>query len=57
MLSLFPVKPSLPPLIPLAFMRMLPTTPSCLSFLAFSYAGSSSLHRTKGLPSNRCQIR
>jgi hypothetical protein len=29
---------------------------SCLSALAFPYPGSSSLHRTKGLPSHCCQI-
>ena len=36
-------------------------TPKCTHFhltdLAFPYPGASSLHRTKGLPSNWCQIR
>jgi len=30
---------------------------SCLTVLASSYGGASSLHRTKGLPSHWCQIR
>ena len=34
-----------------------PSTQSRLSALAFPYAGSSSLHRTKGFPSHWCQIR
>ena len=55
MLSLFLVSPpqipytiSLPP----ASLRELPQQPthSCLSTLAFPYAGASSLHRTKGNP-------
>ena len=58
MLSPFPVSPPQLPipssLSPLpASMRVLPHPPthSCLSTLSFPYAGSSSLHRTKGLPS------
>ena len=56
MLSPFPVSPpqalySLLP--PPAFMRVFPYLPInfCLSALVFPYPGSSSLHKTKGLPS------
>jgi hypothetical protein len=54
-LSSFP-STSLPPP---ASMRVLPHPPtySCLSTLAFPYPGSSSLHRTKGIPSQWYQIR
>jgi hypothetical protein len=40
-------------------MRVLPQPPihSHLTALGFPYAGSLSLHRTKGLPSHWCQIR
>ena len=34
-----------------------PLTNSCLSALASHYSGASSLHRTKGLPSNCCQMK
>ena len=34
-----------------------PLTYFCLTALASPYSGSSSLHRTKGLPSQLCQIR
>jgi hypothetical protein len=34
-----------------------PPTHSCLTALAFPYAGASSLHRTKGLPSHLCHRR
>ena len=34
-----------------------PQSQSCLTTLAFPYAGASSLHRTQGLPSHQCQIR
>ena len=52
----FPVSPpqdSYPLLPPTASIRVLPYPPthSCLSSLAFPYPGSSSLHWTKGLPS------
>jgi hypothetical protein len=51
MLSL---SPAFPPQAP----YLLPSpTHSCLRVLEFPYAGSSSLHRTKGLPSHWCQIR
>jgi hypothetical protein len=33
-----------------------PLTHSCLTALASPYAGASSLHRTNGLPSHRCNI-
>jgi len=60
MLPPFQVSPSqIPdPLLP-ASMRVIPHPPthSCLSDLAFLYPGSSSLHRTKGLPSQWCLIR
>jgi hypothetical protein len=36
---------------------LLPPTHSCLTALAFLYTGASSLHRTKGLTSQWCQIR
>ena len=52
--SQFPLhKPAFPLLLPPASMRVLPHQPthSCLSALAFPYPGSSSLHRTKELPS------
>ena len=55
----FPLhKPPSPPPSP-ASMRVLPHPPThfCLSSLAFPYAGVSKLHRTKGLPSQWCQIR
>ena len=41
-------------LLPFASMRVLlhPLTHSCLTALASPYAGASSLHRTKGLPSH-----
>ena len=44
---------------PPAFMRVLPHPPtySCLSDLTFPYPESSSLQRTKGLPSQSCHIR
>ena len=56
MLSPFPVSPPQAPyslLPPPASMRVLPNPPthSCLSNLAFTYPGSSSLHRTKEFPS------
>ena len=56
MLSPFLVSPPQAPhsLLPSpASMRVLPHVPthSCLSGLVFPYPGSSSLHRTKGLPS------
>ena len=62
MLSPFPVSPPKSPfplLPPSASMRVLPCRPthSCLSTLVFLYPGSSSFHRTKGLPSQWCQIR
>ena len=49
----FPSTSPHPLLSPPASMRMLPHLPthSCLNGLAFPYPGSSSLHRTKGLPS------
>ena len=56
MLSTIPV-PHLQALYPLlppsASVRVLPHQPtnSCLNALAFPYPGASSLHRTKGLPS------
>ena len=37
--------------------RCSPTHHSCLTALAFPYAGASSLHQTKGLASHWCQIR
>lgn len=54
MLSTFPVSPPQTPSplpSPHASMRVLPHPPthSHLRALAFPYAGSSSLHRTKGL--------
>jgi hypothetical protein len=50
---------SCPPSTPLDTMSVLPYPPthSCLSSLAFPYPGSSSLHRTKELPSPWFQIR
>jgi hypothetical protein len=62
MLSPFSVSsPQVPyPLLPSpASMRVLPHLPthSWLSNLVFPYPGSSSLHRTKGLPSQWFQIR
>jgi hypothetical protein len=33
------------------------STHSCLTTLEFPYAGASNLHRTKGFPSQWCQIR
>jgi hypothetical protein len=44
---------------PPASVRVLPHPPThfCLSSLAFLYPGSSSLHRTNGLSSHRCQIK
>jgi hypothetical protein len=47
------------PPLPCASMRVHFHTPnhSCFSALVFPYPGSSSLYRTKGLPSQRCQIR
>jgi hypothetical protein len=62
MLFPFPVSPPQAPyplLSPLASMRFLPHLPthSCLSALAFPYPGPPRLHRTKGLPSQWCQIR
>ena len=62
MLTPFPVSPlqtpyPIPPYP--ASMRVLPHPPthSCLTSLAFLYTEASNLHRTKGLPSNWCQIR
>jgi hypothetical protein len=51
-LPVFPPHPLFPPHMT-ASMRVLPHLPthSHLSALAFPYPGSSSLHRTKGLPS------
>jgi hypothetical protein len=53
--------PFIAPLLPLhyASMRVLlySLTHSYLTTIASSYAGTSSLHRTKGLPSHLCQIR
>jgi hypothetical protein len=50
--------PSHPPshLLPIASMRVLlyTLTHSHITTLAFPYIGTSNLHRTKGLPSNRC---
>jgi hypothetical protein len=62
MLSPFPVSPHSPPIsfsLPSASVRVLSHLPthSWLSTLAFPYLGSSSLHRTKGLPFQWCQIR
>ena len=56
MSSPFPVSPPQTPYLLLpnpASIRVLPHLPthSCLSTIAFPYPGSSSLHRTKGLPS------
>jgi hypothetical protein len=51
----FPSTSSLPP-PPLPLWGCFPTH-SCLNGLALSYSGSSSLHKTKGLPSHWCQIR
>jgi len=54
--------PSLPSAYPLSHppssMRVLPHLPthSCHTILAFPFAGSSSLQRTKGLPSHWCQM-
>lgn len=46
-------------LSPLSSMRVLlhPRTPFCFSALAFPYTESLRLHRTKGVPSHRFQIR
>jgi hypothetical protein len=57
-LSAFPSFPSTSPLPPVS-VRVLPHLPthSCLSTLAFPYAGSWRLHSTKRLPSQWCQIR
>jgi hypothetical protein len=57
-----PSFPSTSPSSPLCHptsMRVLPYLPihSCLSSLVFPYTGSSSLHRTKRLPSQWCGIR
>jgi hypothetical protein len=62
MLSPFPVSPPQALyllLLPPVSMWVLPhpSTYSCLSGLVFSYLGSSSIHRTKKLPSQWCQIR
>ena len=59
--SLFPFykTPIAFPLCP-ASMSELPThspTHFCLTALAFPYTGTSSLHSTKSLSSNSCQIR
>jgi hypothetical protein len=50
--SWFPLHKPLSPTAPLASKRVLPHWPthSCLTALAFPYAGSLSLHRTKGRP-------
>jgi hypothetical protein len=34
-----------------------PLMHSCLTALAFPYAGASNLHKTKSLPCHRCQTR
>jgi len=58
LLSSCPSTNPLSPPLPVSEGAPLPTHPnSCLSTLAFPYAGSSSLPRTKGLPSHYCQIR
>ena len=59
MLFPFPVFPPQPPYS--KFLALLPSECSppthLLNATAFLYTGTSSLHRTKGLPSHRCQIR
>ena len=53
MSSPFPVQPPILSPVLSASMRMFPSppTPSSLSTLEFSYAGSLNLHRMKGPPS------
>ena len=53
LLSLPSTKPPIPLPFPFASIRVLlhPPTHSCLTALESPYAGASSLHRTKGLPS------
>jgi hypothetical protein len=58
--SQFPLhKPHIPSSFSPASMRVLSHLPthSCLRSLVFPYTGSSSLHRTKRIPSQGCQIR
>jgi hypothetical protein len=58
--SWFPLcKLPIPSAFPLLLWRCshYPPTYSCLTILAFPYAGALSLHMTKGLPYHWCQIR